>query len=224
MKTFKQYVSESQWMYHGTPHEFDTLKPNRREYMLDRAIGSHFAADPTVSDKFAQGLYKDKKNQGRVLKTKAPTRSKLVKVYQKKYKHGARQSDQYAIQNHVMATVFHHDKDMFKQYVKTTRHVDDETAEALHDHLSRGIAPHDKTRFGLAATKGNTFRSFVNNFGAPHGDDFKEKLVHRYLGIMRDQGKEGLVYHNTSPSETPGARSTKSYVIFNPEKHKLEPK
>jgi len=70
MLSFKQFIAESQWMYHGTKRDdLTSLSPNRDDYMLDRAIGSHFAADRRVSDRFSQDLYgtnKQAEGQGAV--------------------------------------------------------------------------------------------------------------------------------------------------------------
>ncbi len=244
MKSFKEYIEESQWMYHGTHKKYiDVLKPDRKDYMMDRAIGSHFAAYKPISDKFAGGLYQKKerdymgyekpKESGTVYRTRAPKRSELYKVEQKKYKHGGRQSDQYAIQNHIMSTVFQHDKDEFIHYVKTTRNTDEKTASDIHDLLSQGKAPSDQNRFGLAYHKGNSFRSYVNNYGSVQDQEQKHRIVGKYLDIMRSKGYKGLIYHNTSPMETEGLPrdghrkkgeigSKKSYVIFDPEHHPLE--
>jgi hypothetical protein len=229
MISFKNFLNESQWMYHGsTDKNIESLKPDRDHMVLDRAIGSHFAADPEISKKFASGLYKDK-TEGSVYKTKSLKRSELHVIHQKRYKHGALESDQNAIGSHVISTVLGHpdNKEMFKSWVKHARGVNDETAEAVHDHLSKGKAPADSKKFGLAATKrNNSFKSYISNFDSGLNmqpePDFKKKVVSKYLDIMKSRGKKGLVYQNTSPMEKEGARSTKNYIVFEPENLKLE--
>jgi hypothetical protein len=39
---------------------------------------------------------------------------------------------------------------------------------------------------------------------------------------MKSRGKKGLVYRNTNSKETEGVDSPKSYIIFEPEKMKVE--
>ena len=231
MLKFSHFLQESQWMYHGTTENgIESLKPQRDSYMLDRAIGSHFAADPLVSQKFASGLYKSTENNisGTIFKTKAPKRSELEVVYQKTYKHGAKQSDQSAIAAHVASTVLGHpdNKEMFKTWIKHTRKIDDDTADEIHGLLSKGKAPSNE-KFGTARAKNaNSFRTYINNFDSNISDaptpTFKQEIISKFHDIMAKKGKKGLVYLNTSPMETSGIRSRKSYIIFHPENLPLE--
>lgn len=244
MKSFKQFLDESQWMYHGsTKNDLTHLKPDRSEYMVDRAIGSHFAADPSVSQRFATGSNKSRTpdKQGTVYRTKAPPRSQLKVIRQKVYPHGAMESDQNAIDSHVLSTVMSRpeNKDLLVRWAKRNRNLDDKTAEDLHAHLSAGKAPADRERFGTSYHRNGSFRSFFSNYGTGLYDEgMRKEVVDKYLGIMREKGIKGLVYHNTAPMETEhlpsdnpksdrarkaGQRgSRKSYVIFDPEHHQLE--
>ena len=244
-------LEESAWMYHGSSNrDIKSLQPDRSEYMIDRAIGSHFAADKAVSQRFAavgHSLYggEKPKEPGILYKAKAPPRSQLHVIHQKNYRDKqtgkvfAKQSDQDAIGSHVAGTVFSQHKDMFKDWVKHARHVDDATAEGIHAHLSKGLAP-SKKKFGdlAGSDRHNTFHGYMSNFDSGlHMEPrkgFKQEVVHKYLDIMHKRGIKGLVYDNTSPMETQhqGAgsphdkagfapvRSKKSYVIFHP--HELE--
>jgi hypothetical protein len=152
-------LDESQWMYHGSSHrDIKALTPDRNEFMIDRAIGSHFAADKVVSQRFAthgHSLYggsEKPKEPGIVYKAKTPPRSQLHVIRQKNYRDKktgkvfAKQSDQDAIQSHIAGTVFSQPehKQMFKDWVKRARAVDDTTAEGIHAHLSQGKAPTEK--------------------------------------------------------------------------------
>jgi hypothetical protein len=242
---------ESAYMYHGSPKsDLSSLKPDRNEYMLDRAVGSHFAADPTVSKRFQKGLYRTKEPawgekpkpvEGSLYRTKAPPRSQLHTIYQKNYRDKktgkvfAKQSDQDAIGSHIAGTVFSQpeNKGTFKDWVKHARRVDDDTAEGIHAHLSSGRAPTIK-KFGQIAgsDKKSSFHGYVSNFDSGLNQEprpgFRKEVVHKYLDIMKQRGIKGLVYHNTSPEETGDregrekVRSKKSYIIFHPEEHPLE--
>jgi hypothetical protein len=243
---------ERQWMYHGSPNANLThLKVSRDEFMLDRAVGAHFAADPVVFKRFQKSLYRQKKDTwgtplpdkdqapGGLYRTKAPPRSQLHVIYQKNYRDKetgkvyAKASDQSAIGAHIAGTVFAQHKDMFKDWVKHARQVDDATAEGIHAHLSRGQAP-TKKKFGAIAgsDRDTSFHSYMSDFDSGlHMEPrpgFKKEVVSKYLDIMHKRGIKGLVYQNTSPEETGDregkqhVRSKKTYVIFHPEEHPLE--
>lgn len=243
MGAFKRFIQESQWMYHGTPKpiEGDTLRVDRKEYMMDRAVGAHFAADPDVSKKFQAGLHRNNNGQnkveGHLYRTKTPTRSKLFKVPQKTFRSKkapnwrGKQSDQSAIGSHISGTVFSQPehKELFTSWFKHARPSEAEHADEIHSLLSQGKSP-SHPKFGTAAMKGATgkhaFRHYMANFDGnltmqPH-EGFKEKVINHYVDHMTKKGYHGLSYENTSPMETEGVRSKKSYVIFHPENHKLE--
>jgi hypothetical protein len=239
MIRFKQFINEAQWMYHGTTEKnIDTLTPDRSNGVIDRALGSHFAADPEISRKFASGLYKNTKEPGTIFKTNDIKRSEFHVIPQRRYKHGALPSDQAAISSHVLGTVLGHpdNKEMFKSWVKYARHVDDSTAEEIHRHLSSGKAPVDQNKFGVAASKYNSFKKYIGNFDSglhmQPEPNFKEKVVNKYLDIMRSKGIKGLVYKNTAPMEKnpeprskgetmENRRSNKNYIVFDPDKLNL---
>lgn len=213
MKTFKEFILESPWMYHGTTKEFDALQPNRDSYMIDRAIGSHFSADPEIAKKFAEGLYSKTKQTSSLIKTKSPTRSYIIKLPQHQ------ETDQTAISKFVAQTVFSHPegKDLFKEWVKHNKYVDDDVAEEIHKKLSTGESVND-VRYGDAASKANTIKSYVTYFGH-NPSSLKRKIVDKFLHIMKEKNVKGLSYQNTSPSELPNARSPKCYILFNPTEH-----
>lgn len=211
-------------MYHGSPADFERLKPNRDNYMIDRAIGSHFSASPEIADKMSKGLYR-KDVDGTVYVAKAPKRSELIRVPQKTYRnphYTSKQMDQWAISSFVSGHVLSKNRGMFVDWIKNSRKIPDEMAHEIYDHLSARKAPsHEK--FGTAKTTATSFRSYLNNFGATVEEPypgFKRKIVDTFLDDMKSRGIKGMEYINTSPQETAGMdkkRSRKSYVIFHPE-------
>lgn len=239
MIKFKEFLNEAQWMYHGTTEKnIDTLKPDRSHMVIDRALGSHFAADPGISRKFASGLYKDTKEPGIIYKTNDIKRSELQVVPQRRNKSGIIPSDQNAIGAHVLGTVLGHpdNKEMFKSWIKYARNIDDSKAEEIHSHLSSGRAPSDQDKFGTAASKFNSFRKYIGDYDSSlhmqPEPNFKEKVVNKYLDIMRSRGIKGLVYKNTAPMEKnpeprskgetiENRRSNKNYIVFDPDKLNL---
>ncbi|MCX6783312.1 MAG: hypothetical protein NTZ20_05010 [Candidatus Levybacteria bacterium] len=239
MIKFKEFLNEAQWMYHGTPDtNIDTLKPDRSDMVIDRALGSHFAAAPEISRKFASGIYKNTKGPGTIFKTNDIKRSELQVIHQRRNKNGALQSDQHAISSHVLGTVLGHpdNKEMFKSWIKYARNIDDNTAEEVHNHLSSGRAPSDRDKFGTAASKFNSFKKYIGDYDSglhmQPEPNFKEKVVNKYLDIMRSRGIKGLVYKNTAPMEKnpeprskgenmENRRSNKNYIVFDPDKLNL---
>lgn len=216
-------IDEANYMYHGSPKtDIKKFEPDRKDFMTDRAIGTHFAANPDISKKFMRkqgSSYSEvdqaKEGSGKLYKFKAPKRSELETVKQ------GRHSDQHAIGVHVAHTVFSRPehKEFFKKWVMHDRHVDEPTAEKIHQRLTAGKSLSRK-EYGVASNQGQSMRSFINNYGGNiHNDAIRHKLVGHYLDIQRKKGIKGLVYHNTSPEETKGIgnRSKKSYVIHDPE-------
>ncbi len=227
------------WMYHGTTKKFDNFKVDVNNYMIDRAIGVHFAADVEISNNFASGLYDDEDNggkNGRIVRLRAPPRSKVHVIKQNVYGayktegnsthrfHRNRQTDQNAVGSFVAATVFKRNKDMFVFWITRARGVNPEIGEEIYDLLVAGKAPAHE-RFGLARAKNRpSLRSYIENFdpglhGA--GPEFKRKAVREFDYLAMRAGIDALIYQNTSPSEVMNehgdvvARSTKCYIILN---------
>lgn len=209
-------------MHHGSSNDFQKFRANRNTSgPIDQAVGVHFAADPVVAQNFRDweegrvggGGRAGTPQKGYLYRAKAPTRSQVFKI-------GGRGSDQANIGAHIIGTVFQHHPDMFRDWIKYARHVDDATADEVHAHLSRGEAPHHE-RFGTGRTNANSFKSYVRNFDSTlimqPRPGFKAEVVDKYLEHMKGKGYKGLIYRNTSPTETIGARSRKSYIIFHPE-------
>lgn len=236
----KRMFSEANWMYHGTTGNIENrLRANRGEYMIDRAIGAHFAADPAVSNKFAKGLTstgrtENKDSIGTMFRARAPRRSELDRIRQKRYKKsGAIESDQYAIQHHVTSHVFQHHpegKQLFQNFIarRFNNTVTPEQAGQLHDHLVSGQAPKNiGTPWDKDFSKSQGMRHFMGNWGYMGNDAEKKDIVTKYVEMRRAKGKKGLVYRNTSPNETKDKegnrdiRSDKSYVIYDPESQPL---
>lgn len=248
MKSFRQYISEAV-MYHGSPHEIDRFKPNRSEYMIDRAIGTHFSADPHIARGFMKGavhMGRKEVEGGNLYRAQVPPASKILKVRQKVHA-GGLEGDQVAIGAHIASTVFTRHKDMFKSWLKyrANGHVSDDMAEKIHDHLINGKPMHRKEfgEYGGYKTSKVTMNNFMKNYDPTLTMEpekgFKEKVVNKYLDIMRKRGIKGLSYTNTSPMETRGLPqdthptfsnyrqkgqrgSRKCYVIFDPHHYPIQ--
>lgn len=224
MDRFSSFIAESNWMYHGTTHDFDKFRVDFGEYMVDRAIGVHFAADPALSDRFAKGLYaKEPNGVNAVWRVRAPKKSRILKVPQARYKLGNKQSDQHAIGAFVIATVFEQDDSLFLSWFTRRFNYDEDMGREVLELLKNGKAPSDK-KFGVARSKGsNTLRAYMNNFDANlilMDRAKKADVVKEFNRIMDSRGIDALVYENTSPNETQdqtgfrNVRSKKSYILL----------
>jgi hypothetical protein len=230
MISFKNFLNESQWMYHGSPEPNLTyIRSNKSNYSsLDTQIGAHFASNPEISKKFSSGLLYPRKNgqggiKGAVYKTKRPTRSELETVPQKKGQH----YDDESVAFHVLSSLFSHPdhKDLFVKWHRNKFASTQEQASNVHEKLSnKKNIPFNKKEYGYDKSNMNTFRSYIEHHG-PHSfndEDIHHEIVNKFIDHMKSKGKKGLVYQNTQGVETAGARSPKSYIIFEPEKLKVE--
>jgi hypothetical protein len=227
MIRFKDFLNEAQWMYHGSVEpNLKTIDRNKiNNELLDVSIGAHFAADPKISKKFAKGLY-DRKNseggsKGAVYKAKRPTRSELEVVPQKKGHY-----DDDSVAYHVLSTVFSHpdNKNLFVKWHRGIFNSTHEQASDIHEKLSnKQNIPVDKKEYGHDKSP-NTFRSYIEHNMVPSGGnpDIHHEIVNKFMAHMKAKGKKGLVYRNTNPAETKEVDSPKSYIIFEPEKLKVE--
>lgn len=226
MIRFKNFLKESQWMYHGTTaSNVDSIKRNEGSPSTDRAVGAHFAADPEVARKFSKGIHSSYASKGVVYKTRRPTRSELETVPQKKG-----HSDQDSVDAHVLSTVFSHPdhKHLFVKWHQSKFGSTSDEANNVHEKLAnKEYIPHDKKEYNYDKSRTNTFRSFVMHHGAYSGSGFGNRdlhktIVNKFIDHMSSKGKKGLVYKNTNDKEIDGADSNKSYIIFEPHKLKIE--
>ena len=224
MISFKNFLNESQWMYHGTtyPKELTHIQRNDKSLTFDTSIGAHFAADPEVANKFSKGIHKSYvDNKGVVYKTKRPSRSELETVPQKKG-----HEDQDSVASHVLSSVFSHpdNKDLFVKWHKSKFRSTHEQASNVHEKLSnKQNIPVNKKEYGYDKSNKNTFRSYVDHHGAYSlNKDIHKEIVNKFIDHMKSKGKKGLVYRNTNSNETEGVDSPQSYIIFEPEKLKVE--
>ena len=224
MISFKNFLKESQWMYHGTtyPKELTHIQRNEKGLKFDTAIGAHFSADPEVANKFSKGIHKSYvDNKGVVYKTKRPSRSELETVPQKKGNY-----DDDSVAYHVLSTVFSNpdNKNLFVKWHRDIFNSSHEQASDIHGKLSnKQNIPVDKKEYGHDKSP-NTFRSYVEHNRVPSGGnpDIHHEIVNKFIDHMKSKGKKGLVYRNTNPTETKEVDSPKSYIIFEPEKMKVE--
>jgi hypothetical protein len=207
-KEGKRFLFEGAKLYHGTTKPIEKLERQKDNWMVDRSLGTHYAGDKDMSDKFAKGLYKDNDHgHSQTFETRRPPKSKLVKVRGKGW-------DQTNISTHVAHTVLSNpnNKDLYyKWYAANHQNGNPQHAEELYNKLMQNRGPNRQTNFKHYARGIDPGMHMM-------GQDGKEEMVDRYHQDMKKKGIMGIEYINTSPSETKGVRNKKSYVIFDPTK------
>jgi len=205
MISFLEFIREGANMHHGSanaPEKLLPKNPHKRSdvNLLDTLIGTHYASDPKMSDKFKEGNYGRKPENPGTLTARRPPRSQLVKIHGKHF-------DQTNIANHIISTVFSRPdaKPLFKRWAFSSNHAKThEDAEKLYNDL---------------ASKGKVVSHLKNYDPHLHQGGIRGEVADKYVQIMQGQGKRGLVYTNTSPNETrDGVQGKQSYVIFDPSK------
>lgn len=234
MKRFTEFLAESNWMYHGTPKDFGgRFQVNFSEHMIDRAIGVHFAADVTVSNRFAHGLYRGMDHvgdrpigEGVVYRVKAPPDSKCLVVSQKAYHHPnftTIEGDQGAVGGFIAATVFEERPDLFIDWVSRSRNISREAGQLVYDAVKSGKMP-PPDALGEKDAHDQSLRSLIKNFDScvyMLGDEKRVETAKAFDAIMQQRGIDALVYKNTSPMETQvndsgdvKVRSNKTYILL----------
>lgn len=199
--------------YHGTTADFIGFKVDDSEYMIDRALGVHFAADPEVCNSFIEnrinGRLDGMKPGGRIIRVLLPDASRFLQVPQRKYESGATESDQRAIEIMAVAVAYKRDPSLLQRYLVQARHIDPHEAPALAVGLADGktvTIPHDKAY---------DLQSFLSNYGGkPFNDADRIQVVRLARQSWLRQGYAGLRYINTSPMEMATANDPTSYIVF----------
>jgi hypothetical protein len=218
--------------YHGTlsPKWFEqkSYKSLGSWNMLDKMIGPHFAKDPQVANKFAEGLYRIDKSHlydefgnpsiwgkplipqgGNVRRAFIP--DELYKVPQPKYESSAMMSDQYAIGQDIGRQVFPERKDLFINWFTRARNSTEKSASDVWDRL----------KSGEPVTINKTKYSNVGDIVAEYdpglhmlSEDLRDSVVNHYKEVMKRKGYKGVQYTNTAPSEVLKGENPETYIPF----------
>jgi len=221
--------------YHGTlsPKWFASKLPEESFTMLDRMIGPHFAKDPKVANKFAEGLYRTNPSHlydemgnpsiwgkpqipqgGNVRRAFIP--DELYTVPQPKYTSGnlmsgKLMSDQYAIGSDIARKVFPERKDLFINWFTRARNSTEKVAEDVWNKIKHGES------VMIGDTPYNNVGDIVAEYDAGlHmlSENLRPGVVQHYKDIMRKQGYKGIKYQNTSPQEVLKGEGKETYIPF----------
>jgi hypothetical protein len=210
--------------YHATQSDFAAFKTSDESYMLDRMLGTHFAADPRVSNNLLEhGTTGKTMGEGaRVIPARLPDGAEFLTVEQKPYSGAANienrkpwqaiESDQSAIERMVVNEAYKQDPEMLARYLVDARAVPEKDAGGFARRLIAGetvTLPVDGPVNGLD--------SFVKNHGGkPYNAADRKRAVELAQKSWTEQGYSGLKYTNTAPMETKGISDATSYIVFNP--------
>jgi hypothetical protein len=210
--------------YHGTTQAFDKFSdPNdsNQWQMMDRRLGTHFAADPEVSNSFlvkpntAYGGWDQPKEYSpegsRIMQVALPPKSKFLDAGQKKYDSGSLQSDQDAIEKMIGMSAFKQDPEMLGRFISRSRNMPAEDGQKAARDMLAGKA----VKLPNGSDTPMTLERFVDNFGAHSFDVNDQKhMVDLARQDFKKQGYVGVKYTDTSPMEMEHAKDPTSYILF----------
>ena len=216
--------------FHGTVHAFTKFNSgDPTEFMIDRALGPHFARDPEIANSFVinrvNGSDVDAKEGGRIIPVVLPPDEKFIQPDQPKFDWAkdnpnlkeweARPSDQNVIEKMVAKEGYMKDPALLARYIEQSRAMPADKATQIARDLVAGKAAYTETSNGKPMDLGR----FLENFGGrPYNDADRQRLVELGKQALVDKGYAGIKYINTSPMENATAKDPTSYIVFNPDK------
>lgn len=212
--------------YHGTQSEFSRFRDPSDDYMVDRALGTHFAEDPRVSNRFTLDDDTGKAVEGsRIIMADIP--DKYLDVDQKQYDWAKGrtdlkpwqgiETDQTAVERMASVVAFKRDPKMLARFLEDSRRMEPAEAERAAQDLANGR----KTQVGMDGEY--DLEGFVRNFGGkPYNTADRRRLVELAREHWQSQGYDGLRYKNTAPMEMVDSDNPTSYIVFDRDKIKFQ--
>lgn len=184
---------------------------NDSEYMIDRALGVHFAADPEVANSFIEerinGRLQGAREGGRMIRVILPP-GPYLGVPQKKYTSGATETDQYAIEKMACGVAYRELPELLSNYLVQARKIPENVAPNLAMDLALG-------KTVTLPDGAYDLNSFLDNFhGRPYNPEDRIHVVQMARTVWLQKGYAGLQYINTSPMEMATASDPTCYLVF----------
>jgi hypothetical protein len=201
-------------VFHGSKNKFTDFnvdKVDPTDSVLDRFIGSHFAADEEVAKYHAGG------NPEGIKKIRLDVENPYVL---NQIKNGG--SDQWAFQVDIAKTVFPARKDLFVEYWSKARAMPKSEVANIYDDIKAGKII---TNNRLTPVKGveNQFEGIAENYGMLVNDEkLKKEIINEYRKQISEKGFDSIKYQNTGVSETANAKDKTSYVVFDKGRIKIK--
>jgi hypothetical protein len=215
--------------FHGTTQAFEKFKPgDPAEFMLDRALGPHFAKDPEIANSFTldriNGRDVGAKEGGRIIPVVLSPDEKFITADQPRYdwakdkevapdkEWSVRATDQNVIEKMVATEGFKKDPAILERYLEQARAIPADKAPGIARDLVEG------KKVNLDGMDQDLNR-FVNNYGGrPYNDADRAEVIKLAKQSWMANGYEGIKYINTSPMENATAKNPTSYIVFDPDK------
>jgi hypothetical protein len=213
-------------VYHGTMEEFTEFdrEAGGNYKTLDQMLGSHFAKSDNMAESFAFNKNKgwaeprlENSEGGNVLPVYLNLQHPKV-IEQKPLQGNPSEltTDAVAINADIIDTVFPNNKDLFIQWVKNSRNINDVAANKVWDALKENKSVDDKdipevAHFDLTSkyvdkVAKTTVGKYVSDFDSQLmmlGTIGQRKaVVNAYRDELQKQGYDGIQYQNTAPMET----------------------
>ena len=217
-------------VYHGTTADFTSFEPTRRLFAaIDQFLGIHFAKDYRVANRFAEGLYRGKKDGGNVIPVYLNLNPKVIET---------KLSDTIEIARDIVDVAMTKRKDLFIEWAleRFSGNLDRREAGILFDWLTNKrktlpkeieekfdrvygndlyIRPDDKS-------KGKkTLAQFVTEFSPAltikeRNSKQRLELIKTYKEELAKQGYNGIEYRITVEDEVPKGADATAYIVFEP--------
>jgi len=236
--------------FHGTSYDFPAFVNNpgkvaRGEkdgpFVLDQALGTHFAKDPNVSNTFTMNRAGEVLEDGRIIPARIPDERTFLEAKQDLLPYMDRStprgpstvySDQDTIQKMIAAEGYKLRPDLLARYLVEARKLPEDVADSIAKRLAKGksvalkefdisIGPpketSEKSPWKTNKEKKVNLERFLDNYGGnPYNSKDRADLVDTARKSWQDKGYTGLKYLNTSPRETEFAKDPTSYIVFDP--------
>ena len=219
--------------YHATLAAFDKFSdPNESNQfeMMDRRLGTHFAADPEVSNSFVvkkdQGTWRtppaDFSPEGaRIMRVSLPPKSQFIRVDQPQYDWAKQQgrprtpgnivSDQDAIDKMIARVAFQKDPELLARNISSSRNIPPDKSR----QIAQGMVAGKKMNVHEGEGREMDLDDYIRNFGGHvHNPADQKRMVNLARQEWRSQGYKGIRYRDTSPMEMEHAKDNHAYILF----------
>ena len=174
--------------FHGTTKSFEKFLPgNPGEFMLDRALGPHFAADPEIANSFTlervNGRDIGAKEGGRIIPVVLPSDDKFITADQPRYdwakdkdippekEWSVRTTDQNVIEKMVAMEGFKKDPALLERYLEQARAIPADKAPGIAADLVAG------KKVNLEGMDQDLNRFVINYGGRPYNDADRARFI-----------------------------------------------
>jgi len=217
-------------VYHGTTADFTSFQPTRRLFAaIDQFLGIHFAKDFRVANRFAEGLYRGKKDGGNVIPVYLNLNPKVIKT---------KIADTIEIARDIVDVAMTKRKDLFIDWAteRLSGALTKKQAGILFDWLTNKrktlpkeiekkfdriygndlyIRPDDKSQGKKSLAQ---FVTELSPALTVKERNFNQRLelIETYKKELAKQGYNGIEYRITVEDEVPKGADATAYIVFEP--------